>query len=76
MGINMALNLQRHLNDKELPPLHYSNRTLPRGQPLKDIGAVPQENIEGVVENSNIIFTMVSDMPVDLSNCSSNLSDL
>lgn len=66
MGINMALNLQRHLNDKGLPPLHYSNRTLSRGQSLKDIGAIPEDDIEGVVSSSNIIFTMVSIMLLNL----------
>ena len=67
MGLNMALNLQRHLVIKGLPPLHYSNRTLSRGQPLKDAGAVPEEDIVGVVRTSSIIFTMVNNML--LSRC-------
>lgn len=59
MGIGMALNLQRHLAAKGLPPLRYSNRTLSRGEPLKEAGAVPEETFEAVVSKSDIIFTMV-----------------
>lgn len=59
MGIGMALNLQKHLAAKDLPPLRYSNRTLSRGEPLKEAGAVPEQNFEEVVSESNIIFTMV-----------------
>lgn len=59
MGINMALNLQKHLAEKKLPPLHYSNRTISRGQPLRDAGAIPENDIENVVQNANFIFTMV-----------------
>lgn len=59
MGIGMALNLQRHLTAQSLPPLHYSNRTLSRGEPLKDAGAIPEEDFGSVLEKSTIIFTMV-----------------
>ena len=59
MGIGMALNLQKHLQSKGLPPLHYSNRTLSRGESLKEAGAIPEENFKSVVQESNIIFTMV-----------------
>lgn len=60
MGIGMALNLQKHLAAKKLPPLRYSNRTMSRGEPLKEAGAIPEESFEDVVSKSNIIFTMVS----------------
>lgn len=60
MGIGMALNLQKHLAAKNLPPLRYSNRTMSRGEPLKEAGAIPEESLEDVVSKSNIIFTMVS----------------
>lgn len=60
MGIGMALNLQKHLAAKNLPPLHYSNRTMSRGEPLKDAGAIPEKSFEDVISASNIIFTMVS----------------
>lgn len=60
MGIGMALNLQKHLAAKNLPPLRYSNRTMSRGESLKEAGAIPEESLEDVVSKSNIIFTMVS----------------
>lgn len=59
MGIPMALNLQRHLAAKGMPPLRYSNRTISRGELLKEAGGIPEEKFEGVVSKSNIIFTMV-----------------
>lgn len=59
MGIGMALNLQKHLAAKGMPPLRYSNRTLSRGEPLKESGAIPEETFEAVVSKSNIVFTMV-----------------
>jgi 3-hydroxyisobutyrate dehydrogenase-like beta-hydroxyacid dehydrogenase len=59
MGLSMALNLQKHLDSKSLPPLHYSNRNLSKGQPLQDAGAVPENDFESVVRKSDIIFTMV-----------------
>ncbi|KAL1863109.1 hypothetical protein Daus18300_008101 [Diaporthe australafricana] len=61
MGIGMALNLQKHLAAKGMPPLRYSNRTLSRGEPLKEAGAVPEDTFESVVSKSTIIFTMISD---------------
>ena len=60
MGLGMALNLQKHLVAKGLPPLHYSNRTMSRGEPLKEAGAIPEETFESVVSSANVIFTMVS----------------
>lgn len=59
MGIGMALNLQKHLTSQGLAPLRYSNRTLSRGEPLKEAGAIPEEDFLKVVEKSSIIFTMV-----------------
>lgn len=59
MGIGMALNLQKHLAAKGMPPLRYSNRTMSRGQPLKEAGAIPEESLEEVISKSTIIFTMV-----------------
>lgn len=59
MGIGMALNLQKHLAPQGMPPLRYSNRTMSRGEPLKEAGAIPEETFEGVISKSNIIFTMV-----------------
>jgi 3-hydroxyisobutyrate dehydrogenase-like beta-hydroxyacid dehydrogenase len=59
MGLGMALNLQKHLQLSGLSPLRYSNRTLSKGQPLQDAGAVPGNDFQDVVEQSDVIFTMV-----------------
>lgn len=59
MGLGMALNLQRHLQVNDLPPLRYSNRTLSKGKPLQDAGAIPEDQFQEVVEKSDLIFTMV-----------------
>jgi 3-hydroxyisobutyrate dehydrogenase-like beta-hydroxyacid dehydrogenase len=59
MGLGMALNLQKHLQVNGLPPLRYSNRTLSKGQPLQDAGAIPETGFQEVVQNSDLIFTMV-----------------
>ncbi|KAL4954892.1 6-phosphogluconate dehydrogenase family protein [Aspergillus filifer] len=60
MGLGMALNLQNHLKANNLPPLHYSNRSLSKGQPLQDAGAIPKDNFEELVQTCDIIFTMIS----------------
>lgn len=73
MGLNMALNLQGHLQSKGLPPLHYSNRNLSKGQPLQDAGAVPQNDFESVVRKSDIIFTMVGFTPLFRWRIANNL---
>lgn len=59
MGLHMALNLQKHLQGNSLPPLHYSNRSMSKGQPLQDAGAIPESDFESLVQASDIIFTMV-----------------
>jgi 3-hydroxyisobutyrate dehydrogenase-like beta-hydroxyacid dehydrogenase len=62
MGLAMASNLQRHVAAKKALSVVYSNRTLSRGDPLKDLGGVPEKNFEAVVERSSVIFTMVKDL--------------
>jgi 3-hydroxyisobutyrate dehydrogenase-like beta-hydroxyacid dehydrogenase len=59
MGLGMALNLQKHLQVNGLPPLRFSNRTLSKGQPLQDAGAIPENEFQDIVEQSDVIFTMV-----------------
>lgn len=59
MGLGMALNIQKHLQNEGHPPLRYSNRTLAKGAPLCEAGAVPEEKFESVVQESDVIFTMV-----------------
>lgn len=59
MGSGMALNLQKHLQNEGHPPLRYSNRTLAKGALLCEAGAVHKEKFESVVQESDVIFTMV-----------------
>ncbi|KAK0378158.1 zinc finger protein ADR1 [Colletotrichum limetticola] len=60
MGIGMALNLQKHLASNGLPPLRYSNRTLSRGESLREAGGLPERDFETLVLKSSVIFTMIS----------------
>ncbi|KAK7700083.1 hypothetical protein SLS57_012207 [Botryosphaeria dothidea] len=60
MGLGMALNLAKHLKSINSPALRCSNRTLEKGKPLEDAGAIPEKDFVGVVTGSNIIFTMIS----------------
>lgn len=61
MGLGMATNLQRHLSRTAAPSLQYHNRTMSRGEPLKEIGGVPCEEIGDLVTKSDIIFMSLSD---------------
>ncbi|KAH6685985.1 6-phosphogluconate dehydrogenase family protein [Plectosphaerella plurivora] len=61
MGIGMAFNVQKHLQYQRLPPLHYSNRTLSRGEPLQAAGAIQEGTFEDVLRVADIVFTMISD---------------
>ncbi|CAI7626648.1 unnamed protein product [Penicillium pancosmium] len=60
MGLGMSLNLQKYLQSNNLSPLLYSNRTLAKGDLLRDQGAQPEEKFEDLVQNSDVIFTMIS----------------
>lgn len=64
MGLGMSLNLQKHLQADSWSSLRYSNRTLSKGQPLQDAGAIPEDNFEKAIQNSDIIFTMVREVVV------------
>lgn len=59
MGIGMAFNLQKHLQETKQPSLHYSNRTLSKGESLKTAGGVEEPNYAALVKSCDIIFTMV-----------------
>ncbi|KAB8248680.1 hypothetical protein BDV35DRAFT_161387 [Aspergillus flavus] len=67
MGLGMSLNLQMYFQATDLPPLRYSNRTISKGDVLRDAGAVPEE-FGALVQKSDIIFTMIStdDVLIDL----------
>ncbi|KAJ1710020.1 NAD binding domain of 6-phosphogluconate dehydrogenase-domain-containing protein [Aspergillus flavus] len=60
MGLAMATNLQKHLATKNAMNLIYSNRTMARGDPLKTLGATPENSFAKLVGQCGIIFTMVS----------------
>ncbi|CAG7998347.1 unnamed protein product [Penicillium olsonii] len=70
MGLGMSLNLQKHIKANALPPLRYSNRTLSKGDLLRDEGAVAEGKFEDLVQNSDVIFTMISmdDVLIELLN--------
>lgn len=55
----MAVNLQKHLNAKEFAPLKYWNRTISRGDVLKEQGGVPCDSIGELVQSCDVIFISV-----------------
>ncbi|KAF1840800.1 6-phosphogluconate dehydrogenase-like protein NAD-binding protein [Cucurbitaria berberidis CBS 394.84] len=61
MGLAMAINIQKYLEEKTLPPLKYWNRTLSRGDVLREKGAVPGQSIAELVQSCDVIFISVSD---------------
>ncbi|KAH9219501.1 6-phosphogluconate dehydrogenase [Leptodontidium sp. 2 PMI_412] len=60
MGIGMSKNLQKYLTSTSAPALIYTNRTLSRGESLKELGAIPVETVKEVASKSEIIFSCVS----------------
>ncbi len=58
MGLAMALNMQRYLEEHNLAALKYHNRTMSRGDPLKELGAAPC-SLEILVRQSDVIFISV-----------------
>ncbi|KAH7414466.1 hypothetical protein DE146DRAFT_731913 [Phaeosphaeria sp. MPI-PUGE-AT-0046c] len=61
MGLAMALNMQKHLKEQDLPALQYWNRTIARGEPLQDLGGVPGQTPDEIVQNCDVIFISLSD---------------
>jgi 3-hydroxyisobutyrate dehydrogenase-like beta-hydroxyacid dehydrogenase len=66
MGIGMALNLQNYLSSIKSGQLHFSNRTLSKGDSLKAAGAVPEDDFLSLIRSSDVIFTMVQLHPVTI----------
>ena len=60
MGLAMAFNLQDYLIKQDLPALRYSNRHISRGDSLKEIGAIPCQNVGELVQACDVIFISVS----------------
>lgn len=63
MGIGMSKNLQKYLSSTGAPALIYTNRTLSRGESLKELGAIPVETVGEVAKKSDIIFSCVGSLP-------------
>ncbi|KAK7706036.1 hypothetical protein SLS57_009817 [Botryosphaeria dothidea] len=75
MGLAMATNLQKHLQSAGGPALHYTNRTLSRGVPLQELGAVPRANAAELIASSDIIFASLSDDAALAATVDAMLSD-
>lgn len=61
MGIGMATNLQKHLAAASSGNLTYHNRTISRGDSLRELGASPAASIPDLAASSDIIFLSLSD---------------
>lgn len=59
MGLAMAINLHKHLVLKGLPALQYWNRTISKGDPLKELGGEPSNSVVELVEECSAIFISV-----------------
>ncbi|CCF34098.1 6-phosphogluconate dehydrogenase [Colletotrichum higginsianum] len=60
MGIGMSRNLQKFISSSGAPSLIYTNRTLSRGDSLRELGAIPAETVSEVARKSDVIFSCVS----------------
>ncbi|KAK6207027.1 6-phosphogluconate dehydrogenase [Colletotrichum tabaci] len=60
MGIGMSRNLQKFISSSGAPSLIYTNRTLSRGDSLRELGAIPAETVGEVARKSDVIFSCVS----------------
>lgn len=61
MGLPMASNLQKHLSQIGGSNLHYFNRTISRGDPLRSLGGVASSSPKDVISASDIVFMSLSD---------------
>jgi 3-hydroxyisobutyrate dehydrogenase-like beta-hydroxyacid dehydrogenase len=59
MGLAMAINIQKRLQQDSQPALHYTNRTLSRGDLLKEMGGVPFLSIGELAQKSDLVFISV-----------------
>lgn len=60
MGIEMSKHLQKYLVSKQEPNVIYYNRTISKGDELKELGGVPGESVADVVSKSSIVFVMMT----------------
>ncbi|KAH7065047.1 NAD binding domain of 6-phosphogluconate dehydrogenase-domain-containing protein [Macrophomina phaseolina] len=61
MGLAMATNLQTHLHSAGASDLRYTNRTLSRGDSLRQEHAIPCPDVSSLISSSDIIFISLSD---------------
>ena len=60
MGLAMALNIQKHLTATRQPNLYYWNRTISKGEDLRNIGGKPCTSAVNVVLDCGVTFISVS----------------
>lgn len=60
MGLAMAINVQKHLKSNHSTNLRYWNRTISKGQELRDMGGEPCEHPADVPRNCDVTFISVS----------------
>ncbi|KAF2447662.1 NAD(P)-binding protein [Karstenula rhodostoma CBS 690.94] len=60
MGLAMACNLQEQLTKQNLPALHFANRSLSKGDTLKELGGIPCQDISELVQACDVIFISVT----------------
>ncbi|KAK7193628.1 hypothetical protein DPSP01_000181 [Paraphaeosphaeria sporulosa] len=60
MGLAMACNLQKHLTEQNLTALHFANRNISKGDPLKELGGIPCQDIKELVRACDVIFISVT----------------
>jgi 3-hydroxyisobutyrate dehydrogenase-like beta-hydroxyacid dehydrogenase len=65
MGLAMATNLQKHITSLDLSKnIYYHNRTMSRGAPLQEMGAIPRDDLSSFARSCDVIFLSVRASPV------------
>lgn len=60
MGLPMGCRLQKHLTEHNLHALHFANRNLSKGDPLKKLGGIPCQDITELVQACDVIWISAS----------------
>lgn len=68
MGLGMATNLQKHISKTTSENMIYCNRSMNKGEPLKELGAKPEADFAKLVQQSDVIFTMVNPLNLILED--------
>ncbi|KAJ3019015.1 UNVERIFIED_CONTAM: hypothetical protein HDU68_010844 [Siphonaria sp. JEL0065] len=61
MGLPMAINIQKGLNNDNLPSLRVWNRTASKAAPVQELGAIVETSLESIAKNCQIFFAMTFD---------------